>query len=102
MMIFIAIFWHKDPEGVPIASLYLAEGRPAAQAVAAAASLGVATLLGVVVTDQLGFLVQHGLALAAGVTIYVAASNRSEEHTSELQSQSNLVCPLLPEKKNDD
>src|SRR3990167_10441128 len=25
---------------------------------------------------------------------------RSEEHTSELQSQSNLVCRLLPEKKN--
>src|SRR3989475_3595481 len=24
---------------------------------------------------------------------------RSEEHTSELQSQSNLVCPLLLEKK---
>src|SRR5438270_7834941 len=25
---------------------------------------------------------------------------RSEEHTSELQSQSNLVCRLPPEKKN--
>src|SRR2546430_10236693 len=28
-------------------------------------------------------------------------SERSEEHTSELQSQSNLVCRLLLEKKND-
>src|SRR5688572_31067783 len=28
------------------------------------------------------------------------ASPRSEEHTSELQSQSNLVCRLLLEKKN--
>src|SRR6266567_6025630 len=28
-----------------------------------------------------------------------AASGRSEEHTSELQSQSNLVCRLLLEKK---
>src|SRR5205085_8908812 len=28
-----------------------------------------------------------------------AGSNRSEEHTSELQSQSNLVCRLLLEKK---
>src|SRR2546427_7990576 len=27
------------------------------------------------------------------------SSNRSEEHTSELQSQSNLVCRLLLEKK---
>src|SRR5688572_12991509 len=31
---------------------------------------------------------------------YQAASARSEEHTSELQSQSNLVCRLLLEKKN--
>src|SRR2546430_11039843 len=29
-----------------------------------------------------------------------AAHVRSEEHTSELQSQSNLVCRLLLEKKN--
>src|SRR5688572_31280554 len=28
-----------------------------------------------------------------------AANARSEEHTSELQSQSNLVCRLLLEKK---
>src|SRR5688572_31223245 len=28
-----------------------------------------------------------------------AAAPRSEEHTSELQSQSNLVCRLLLEKK---
>src|SRR5688572_31117109 len=27
-------------------------------------------------------------------------AGRSEEHTSELQSQSNLVCRLLLEKKN--
>src|SRR2546430_11640880 len=27
-------------------------------------------------------------------------NSRSEEHTSELQSQSNLVCRLLPAKKN--
>src|SRR2546430_5859232 len=31
----------------------------------------------------------------------VTFENRSEEHTSELQSQSNLVCRLLLEKKND-
>src|SRR2546427_5424430 len=30
------------------------------------------------------------------------ANLRSEEHTSELQSQSNLVCRLLLEKKNED
>src|SRR2546430_8509327 len=31
---------------------------------------------------------------------YFFAQFRSEEHTSELQSQSNLVCRLLLEKKN--
>src|SRR2546427_4201007 len=30
-----------------------------------------------------------------------AGNMRSEEHTSELQSQSNLVCRLLLEKKKD-
>src|SRR5256886_5192030 len=30
----------------------------------------------------------------------LAPGERSEEHTSELQSQSNLVCRLLLEKKN--
>src|SRR5688572_31535978 len=34
----------------------------------------------------------------AGVQV---KQQRSEEHTSELQSQSNLVCRLLLEKKND-
>src|SRR2546427_6988246 len=31
--------------------------------------------------------------------IFFLNENRSEEHTSELQSQSNLVCRLLLEKK---
>src|SRR2546430_11502495 len=35
----------------------------------------------------------------AGRSTYAMAC-RSEEHTSELQSQSNLVCRLLLEKKN--
>src|SRR2546430_8353881 len=33
------------------------------------------------------------------VASYAAEERRSEEHTSELQSQSNLVCRLLLEKK---
>ncbi|HEX9215343.1 MAG TPA: ZIP family metal transporter [Gemmatimonadales bacterium] len=75
IMVFVAIFLHKLPEGVTISSLMLAGGRTGGRAVGAAALLGVATLLGVVLTEQMGFLVQHGLALSAGVTIYVAASN---------------------------
>src|SRR2546430_11523390 len=42
------------------------------------------------------------LLMAFGFDLSVIAiveKNRSEEHTSELQSQSNLVCRLLLEKK---
>src|SRR5690242_17467689 len=38
-------------------------------------------------------------AVAAGVPIEAVDANRSEEHTSELQSHVNLVCRLLLEKK---
>src|SRR2546427_6258524 len=42
-----------------------------------------------------------GAAVAAGAAAGLLAlvGLRSEEHTSELQSQSNLVCRLLLEKK---
>src|SRR2546430_3624497 len=36
---------------------------------------------------------------APALPYFSAADSRSEEHTSELQSQSNLVCRLLLEKK---
>ncbi|MGH7530905.1 MAG: ZIP family metal transporter [Gemmatimonadales bacterium] len=75
LLVFIAIFLHKLPEGVTIASIDLAGGRTRGRAVGSAMLLGVATLVGVVLTDVVGFLVVHGLALSAGVTIYVAASN---------------------------
>src|SRR2546430_13377279 len=35
----------------------------------------------------------------AGLPARIPSPERSEEHTSELQSQSNLVCRLLLEKK---
>ena len=75
IMVFVAIFLHKLPEGVTISSLMMAGGRTRGRAVGAAALLGIATVLGVVLTEEVGFLVQHGLAISAGVTIYVAASN---------------------------
>lgn len=75
VMVFIAIFLHKLPEGVMISSLMMAGGRSPRRAVGAAALLGLATVAGVFLTDHLGFLILHGLALSAGVTIYVAASN---------------------------
>src|SRR5256886_11420057 len=41
----------------------------------------------------------RGLTAAADYFVIVSGTSRSEEHTSELQSQSNLVCRLLLEKK---
>src|SRR5688572_30877671 len=49
--------------------------------------LGINGLTGPVVRGDAGTVRKHVRAL------------RSEEHTSELQSQSNLVCRLLLEKK---
>src|SRR2546430_6847999 len=43
--------------------------------------------------------VLRGLTACEEVTAENARRDRSEEHTSELQSQSNLVCRLLLEKK---
>src|SRR2546430_8257145 len=42
---------------------------------------------------------QGALLMLIGVLLVPILGIRSEEHTSELQSQSNLVCRLLLEKK---
>src|SRR2546430_9648279 len=52
-----------------------------------------------VIASRLG---HERLSLERGTihaTIWAPPGERSEEHTSELQSQSNLVCRLLLEKK---
>src|SRR2546427_9320191 len=41
-----------------------------------------------------------GVTTTAPLWVTQFTVQRSEEHTSELQSQSNLVCRLLLEKKN--
>src|SRR5688572_31996478 len=43
---------------------------------------------------------EEASALPAAFMLDPQTGYRSEEHTSELQSQSNLVCRLLLEKKN--
>src|SRR3990167_1521819 len=48
--------------------------------------------------DRVEMLTAAMAALYLGIP--VAHIHRSEEHTSELQSQSNLVCRLLLEKNN--
>jgi ZIP family zinc transporter/zinc and cadmium transporter len=58
--------------------------------VASAALLGAATVLGVLATSYVGMLAQHGLALSAGVTIYVGASNL----VPEFQGKKGWRLPL--------
>src|SRR5689334_24744941 len=45
-------------------------------------------------------LIAHGIVPNIVVGTSIGAVVRSEEHTSELQSQFHLVCRLLLEKKN--
>src|SRR2546427_5720170 len=49
--------------------------------------------------EKLALAATRGLDLRARNADPDRGSRRSEEHTSELQSQSNLVCRLLLEKK---
>ncbi len=82
-MIFVAIFLHKIPEGFTVASVMLAGGRGRRAALASALLLGFTTLLGVFAINAAPGLVHLGLPLAAGVTIYVAASDLVPEVNRE-------------------
>ena len=75
VLVFTAILLHKLPEGLAITSLFLAAGATRRRALAAAGFLGLATIAGAVLTDRLDVLRAHGLALSAGVMLYVGASN---------------------------
>ena len=89
-LVFAAVLLHKFPEGLAISSLFLAAGASRARALLAATALGVATILGVLLTDQLAFLREYGLAMAAGVTLYVGASNL----VPEFQAKRGWGVPL--------
>src|SRR2546430_5693605 len=63
-------------------------------------SVGITGLIVILIVALLVFgpkrLPEIGRSLGKGMREF---KDRSEEHTSELQSQSNLVCRLLLEKK---
>jgi ZIP family zinc transporter/zinc and cadmium transporter len=90
-LVFGAVFLHKVPEGLAISSLWIASGRSRAAALGAAALLGLATVLGVVFTDLVDPLADWGLALAAGVTLYVGASNLIPEFQGKAGWTHNVV-----------
>jgi zinc and cadmium transporter len=88
-LVFVAVLLHKFPEGLAISSLFLAAGASRTKAIAAALALGLTTIVGVLLTDQIDFLRQYGLGISAGVTLYVAASNL----VPEFQQSKGLRIP---------
>jgi zinc and cadmium transporter len=83
-IIFGAVFLHKLPEGFTIASVMLASGRSKGFAWTSSLLLGISTLAGVLAMGVAKGSVGIGLPLAAGVTIYVAASDLIPEVNEEL------------------
>ena len=75
LLVFFAILLHKLPEGLAISSLFLASGESRRAAFAASGALAVSSMVGAVVTEAIPVLGQYGVPLAAGVTLYVGASN---------------------------
>ena len=88
--------------GVDIASVAQADVRAANRGkVVLAENLGI--FGNVVMLDHgqgLFSLYAHLTSIDTQVGAMLEQNQRSEEHTSELQSRSNLVCRLLLEKKN--
>jgi len=83
VVIFLAIFLHKLPEGFTVASLMLASGQSRRAAFWSSAILGGATLLGMALMFALGDVVGAALPFSAGVTLYVAASDLIPEVNRE-------------------
>lgn len=79
LLVFIAVFLHKFPEGFTIGSMLMAAGQSRKQVLIATSLVGATTLLGAIsfylVGSTMGFTVAYALPLACGVTLYVAASD---------------------------
>jgi ZIP family zinc transporter/zinc and cadmium transporter len=82
-IIFIAIFLHKIPEGFTVTSVMLASGLSNRRSWFASVLLGLSTLAGVFTMAIGQHAVSYGLPIAAGVTIYVAASDLIPEVNRE-------------------
>ncbi|HZJ00541.1 MAG TPA: ZIP family metal transporter [Gemmatimonadaceae bacterium] len=97
-LVFTAILLHKLPEGLAISSIFLASGSSRRRAMLAGTSLGIATIVGGVMTSLIAPLRNYGLAFAAGVSLYVGASNLVPEFQSKrdwkLQGSFFLGCLL--------
>ena len=94
LLIFVAIFLHKIPEGFTVASLMLASGQGRRRAFLSSAVLGVATLVGVGLMLVWRAHVGIALPVSAGVTLYVAASDLIPEVNHEPGARMALLVFL--------
>jgi ZIP family zinc transporter/zinc and cadmium transporter len=83
LLVFTGILLHKVPTGVSLGSIMLASGNTPQQALAAVLGIAAATVAGALITPFVGAMAVYGLPLAAGVTLYVAASNLIPESQHE-------------------
>jgi len=74
-VIFGAVILHNVPEGFTIASVMTAAGKSRNAGLGAAGVLGISRILGILAMALAHRFVSYGLALSAGVTLYVAASD---------------------------
>jgi ZIP family zinc transporter/zinc and cadmium transporter len=82
-LIFISMLLHKIPTGVSLGSIMIASGNPPGRTMLAVTAIGLATVLGAAITPLVAPIAEYGLPLAAGVTLYVAASNLIPEAQHE-------------------
>lgn len=79
MLMFLAVFLHKFPEGFTIASMVLAAGKGFREVLAATSLIGLITIIGVIgfyfIGAYIHYAVAYALPIAGGVTLYVAASD---------------------------
>lgn len=79
LLVFVAVFLHKFPEGFTIGSMMIAAGKGRREVLIATLLIGATTMVGILtfyfIGSGLGFSIAYALPIASGVTLYVAASD---------------------------
>jgi len=95
LLIFFAILLHKLPEGLTVASVMLAAEQKRKTALLASASIGVATMLGILVVFVFSNIDEKiigvAFAFSAGAATYVGASDL----IPEINRSKNRITPIF-------
>lgn len=91
ILVFLAVILHKVPDGFTIASIFLSAGHSRNKALLASALLGVSTVAGFLLAYGAGARSDYLLPLAAGSTLYVAATDLLPEVNRESGPTSALL-----------